>query len=171
MSPRNPVPILMSWNGDQFDPLDRFRKLCDERYVVGEIYSIEAQQPRSKASHSHYFACLHKAWLNLPPPWDAKFPTEDHLRAYALIKCHYYDLKQLVCQTPAQAAAVSAFMGDVKEMSVVELEGPVISVFTAKSQSMREMGRKAFQQSKQDVLDYVSDLIGVDVTTLRNEAA
>jgi hypothetical protein len=163
-------PILMRWSGDEFQPLDRFRKRCDEQYVVGEVYTIEAQLPRSEASHSHYFACIQQAWRNLPES-DDRFPTPEHLRKHALIHCGYTDKKHLTCSSNAQARAVAAFMGPVDDYAVIDIKGPTITVYTAKSQSLRSMGKADFQESKDAVLGFLSEMIGVDVTSLLKASA
>ena len=45
-----------------------------------------------------------------------------------------------------------------------------VTVLTAKSQSAREMGRKDFERSKQDVLEYVSQMIGTTQRQLEMNA-
>ena len=48
------------------EPLGRHHERCNELFVVGEIYRMNAVEERSLASHNHFFAALHDAWLNLP---------------------------------------------------------------------------------------------------------
>lgn len=58
------------------------------------------------------------------------------------------------------------------EYAIVEAVECVVRVYTAKSQSMKAMGNRDFQQSKSDVLDFVDDLLGVERgATARSEAA
>jgi hypothetical protein len=47
------------------------------------------------------------------------------------------------------------------DFAVVIVREAVVLVWTAKSQSVKAMGAKDFQQSKSDVLDFLADLIGV----------
>ena len=50
--------------------------------------------------------------------------------------------------------------------AIVRQRGPVVTVYTAVSQSKRAMGAAMFQQSKSDLMDFVGDLLGVDPETL-----
>ena len=48
----------------------------------------------------------------------------------------------------------------------------VVHVMTAKSQSMKAMGATEFQKSKEAVLNFIDDLLGVEPgATARSEAA
>jgi hypothetical protein len=46
----------------------------------------------------------------------------------------------------------------------------VLTRWTAESQSLHEMGKERFQESKSRVLDILAEMIGVDPTTLFSEA-
>jgi len=46
------------------------------------------------------------------------------------------------------------------EFSIVISKDNTVTIYTAKSQSRRAMNRADFAKSKQDVLDFVSNLIG-----------
>ncbi|HZH10599.1 MAG TPA: hypothetical protein VEZ24_09525 [Microvirga sp.] len=52
------------------------------------------------------------------------------------------------------------------EYSVVVVRGPIVVVRKPKSQSRRAMGKEEFQQSKQAVLEIVSNMIGVQPEAL-----
>lgn len=154
------TPVLAQWDGDAFVPLARHRLLCDKQFVVGDVYPLVPVEERSRATHNHFFACLHDAWLNLPEDVAERFPTEEHLRKYALIKAGYYDETTLVCASKDEALRVAAFVRGADDFAIVTTNGKVVTRFTAKSQSMRAMGKKAFAESKQKVLDIVSEMIG-----------
>ena len=68
--------------------------------------------------------------------------------------------------TAAEAVRVASFIKPMDDYAVVVPKGATVSVFTAKSQSMKAQGRKDFQESKTRVLDLLSDMIGVDRRTL-----
>lgn len=135
--------------------------LCDRRFVVGARYALAEQHERSLASHRQYFASLHEAWLQLPEAMTDDYPTSEHLRKKALIATGYRDERSLVCASKVEARRVAAFVRPADGYAVISTNGPVVVVWTAKSQSMRAMGKKAFQESKQAVLDYVWALVGV----------
>jgi len=164
------LPMPMQWDGEAMRPLGRFAKTADREFVVGQVYRMAEIEERSAKTHAHYFACLHDAWLNLPEDDQERWPTEDHLRKFALIKCGYADERSIVCASKAEAQRVAAFIQPIDGFALVTVSECVVRVFTAQSQSMRSMGRDAFQKSKQAVLDYVAGLIGTSAAALTKNA-
>lgn len=154
-------PAIFDWDGEAMVPMKRFRQLCDKQFVVGEKYQLVVQEDRSSASHRQYFASLHEAWQNLPEDISEQFPTEEHLRKWALCKAGYADERSIVCASKAEAERVRAFIQPIDQYAIVVTSEATVKVFTAQSQSMRAMGKKAFQDSKQRVLEIVWGLIGI----------
>ena len=168
----NIPPMAFSWDGEVMRP--RHSRLADRHFVVGQDYMLEERQDRSQRSHDHYFACLAEVWQNLPDALAERFPTPDHLRKWALIRCGYADERSIVCASHAEALRIAAYVGQFDEYAVVLAKGATVTAWTAKSQSMRAMGRKAFQESKDKVLDFVAGLIGTtrgDLAKNAGEAA
>jgi hypothetical protein len=168
------TPIAFQWDGESMVPLKRFQRLCDKQYVIGEVYPLVPTEERSRATHNHYFASLHDAWLNLPEEIASDFPTEEHLRKYALIKAGFCKKREAVFSSVDDALFAAAIVKPADEYAVVEVLGRVLRVYTAKSQSMREMGKEDFQASKQAVLDVVAGMVGVspdDLATSAGKAA
>jgi hypothetical protein len=153
------APLPYRWTGSEFLPLRP--KLADKDFVIGEVYRLEAVEERSLASHNHYFAALHECWMSLSDDLAERFPTEERLRKYALIKCGYADHRQIVASSKAEAHRLAGFIRPMDEYAVIAVSESVVSVYTAQSQSMKAMGKKAFNDSKQKVLDYIAGLIGV----------
>jgi len=156
------APLTFTWDGDGMQPVASCRRAANERYVVGERYRMDTIEERSQKSHSHYFASLNEMWASLPDDKAVHFPSVDHLRKFALIRCGYSDQRQIVCASKAEAQRVARFVKPMDEYAVVTHHEAVVSVFTAQSQSRKAMGHKAFQESKDKVLDYVAGLLGVD---------
>lgn len=136
-------------------------RIADGYFVIGERYTLEVIEERSAKTHAHYFACLHDIWMNLPEGDAERFPTEDHMRKYALIKSGYADERSIVCSSRREAIRIAAFVQTMDSFAVVIVRGAVVRVFTAQSQSKRSMGKEQFQESKQAVLDYCSGLLGI----------
>ena len=151
-------------------PTARMHNRCNAEFVVGQLYRLDEIHDRSANSHRHFFAELHEAWKNLPEREAERFQTSEHLRKYALIRCGYADHRQIVCASKAEAQRVAAFIKPMDEYAVVTVSEAVVTVYTAQSQSMKAMGRKAFQESKTAVLDYVAALIGVSRDELKQNA-
>lgn len=160
------APILFEWTGEAMVPHARFQRDCDASFVVGEVYRLAVQEHRSQASHSHYFAAIHEAWMNLPEHLAEWFPTAEHLRKHALIKAGYRDERSIVCNSKAEAQRIAAFIKPMDEFAVVTTHEAVVTVWTAKSQSKAAMGKQVFQESKNKVLDVLAEMIGVQPETL-----
>ena len=156
------------WDGEAMIP--RSPKRADEQFVVGEVYRMEVREERSINSHSHYFAAVHDVWLNLHEEEAERFATAEHLRKYALIRTGWHQERQIVCASKAEAQRVASFVRPMDEYAIVTATEAVVTVFTAKSQSYRAMGKKDFQTSKQDVLDLLASMIGVEPQQLSAEA-
>lgn len=155
-------PIIFTWDGEVMKPQPRFAKMADRQYVVGEDYPLAPVSSRSQASHNQYFALIHEAWLNLPEAFSERFPSEDHLRKYALIKAGYRDERTLVCASKAEALRVAAFTKPIDEYALVTVRDAVVTVYTAKSQSAASMGKEDFQASKDAVLGVLAAMLGVE---------
>jgi hypothetical protein len=78
--------------------------------------------------------------------------------------------RTIVCASKAEAQRVAAFIKPMDEYAVVLAQEATVTVYTAKSQSMRAMGKEAFQASKDAVLGVLADMIGVEPTKLSDRA-
>ena len=165
----SPLPFI--WDGEKMVPPSRYwaERGC-ERFVKGETYRLSEAYDRSVNSHNHYFAALSEAWQNLPHDAMERWPTSEHLRKWALIQAGYRDEKSIVAASKAEAQRIGAFIRPMDHYAVVAISECVVTVYTAKSQSLRAMGKADFQQSKQDVLEIVASQIGVTSEGLRANA-
>lgn len=158
-------PLNFNWDGDFMIPLSPAR--ADRQYVVGEVYRLAPHEERSHRSHAHYFASVTEVWRNLPEHMTDRFPTADHLRKWALIRTGHCNSESIVLPTKKAAQEVAAFTRRREEFAVVTVVDFTVTVYTAMSQSYRAMGKKRFQQSKDDVLDLLSTVIGVETAQLQ----
>lgn len=164
-------PIPMVYEGDGvFRALPAYRARAAELYGQGEIVAMVPHEERSSASHAHYFAVIREAWLSLPEDRTAEFPTPESLRKKALIKAGFRDERTIVCASHAEALRVAAFIRPIDEYSIVSVAGSTVVQLTAKSQSMKAMGKETFQASKDGVLGVLADLCGVEPAALSDRA-
>lgn len=163
------IPLLTTWTGTGFEVAPRHRKQADAEFVIGERYVVDVQQERSAKTHSHYFAALTEAWRNLGEDQAERFATVEHLRKFSLIKCGFYDERSIVCASKAEALRIASFIKPLDGFAIVTAKESVVRVYTAKSQSMRAMGKAEFGRSKTAVLEYVASLIGVAPGALERE--
>lgn len=151
-------------------PMGRFRKQCNEQFVVGEEYPMTILEARSRNTHNHFFASVHEVWKNLPEDIATDFPSPEHLRKWALCKTGWSIMKNFVCETPDHAKQLALFARSIDEYAVIEVRGNIVRIHEAKSQSAAAMGKEEFQKSKSDVLDKIAELIDVKPAQLRKEA-
>lgn len=142
----------------------------------GEIVHVEIERARSGISHKHQFAWVKDAWMNLPEevqsqPWAE---TPETLRKHALIATGYHQLTVIDCGAKAPAmrvkAALVAAEAKAHGYALGQVRGSVVRVWTPESQSLRAMGGKRFQESKQAILDWIAAQIGVTSEELRSAA-
>lgn len=164
------APCYMVWDGETFTPISQHRKLADKNFAVGEMYPIVVHEDRSQASHRQYFAALRDAWLNLPEAISNEFLNEEQLRKHALIATGYCDKATFACSSAAEAQRLCAFLMPIDPYAIVQVSGNVVTRWTAHSQSQRSMGKKVFQKSKDDVLNYVSGMIKTTPAALQENA-
>lgn len=155
----NAAPVLFQWSGEAMQPLPRFAKACDAAFTVGEVYRMEVQEQRSLISHNHYFATLQDIFMSLPEEADERIKSADHLRKFALIRCGYRDEKSFLCASKAEARRMAAFVQPMDDYAIVVVQEAQVIVYTAKSQSLKAMGKVEFQQSKDDVLSYCQGIL------------
>lgn len=157
-----PSPLYFEWDGEHMVPASRLAaRLCDERFVVGERYPLEEVHARSNATHAHYFAVLKDLWLSLPEYMAEQFPSVEKLRKTALIRSGYHTKVQHVCKTAAEAERLASMIRPYDEYQIVLVEGVVVTVFHAMSQDHHSMDKTTFQASKEAVLNWCADLVGV----------
>lgn len=165
-------PIKFRWEGDAFVPASRYwASEADKHFVVGQTYRLTEEHERSRQSHKHEFAFVKEAWDSFPDHLLADYPSPEHLRKHGLIRKGFCTMKQYACPTRAEAERLMATLKDNVDtytLVVLDPDRPVVSVLTAESQSYRAMGKKRFQESKQALMEFIGDLIGVDPATLAN---
>lgn len=160
------------WDGECFKPVSAFwSRRADRQFVVGQKYQIEARQERNDAAHRAYFAAVREAFMNLPAEYADRFPNDEALRKFALIKAGYANERSIVCASTDEAKRMAAFIEPIDTLSIVVPLGDIVTVYTAKSQSYRAMDRKTFNESKERVLSVIAQMIGVTVEQLKGSEA
>lgn len=166
------------WTGAAWEPLARFAQRCQQVFAVGQIADLEVTEERSDESHGHYFACILAAWRNLPETYGDRFGTEEKigseiLRHWCLIKAGFRKEQTIICPSKSWAMQAAALADFTNPFAVVQVHGSILTVWIAKSQKLLrnggDMDKKEFEASKEAVLRICSEMVGVDVTTLRKQ--
>lgn len=161
------APQPFRWSGSAMEPLRP--RAADRAYVIGEVYTLETVEQRSGPQHRFYFAALAEAWRNLPDDLAEEYPDAETLRKKALIRTGFHDQRSIVCASKAEARRVAAFVKPMDRYAVVLVSEAVVRVYTARSQSVRAMGREQFAGSVEKVLEFCASLIGVAPGELAKE--
>lgn len=164
-------PFQAIFEGGLLRPLYRFRDLLSAEFGEGEVVTLERHEERSKKSHDHFFVLVEQAFESLPEQYADRWATPDHMRKWALIKAGFRDESTFVCASKAEAPRLAAFLRQIDDYAVIVVSDAVVTRYTAKSQSLKAMGAKAFQDSKTKVLDILSGLLGTDITAGKERAA
>lgn len=174
MAEKAPPPLQFRYCGEgHFEPENGYwATRADNHYVIGEVYGLSVHQDRSARSQSHYFATIKEAWKNLPEDggYLDLFPSTEHLRKFALIRCGFCDVQSFACGTKVEAERWARNLKPFDDYSIVLIEGTTVRRYTAQSQDHRSMSPKAFQESKTRVLDYLASIIRVPIDDLRKQA-
>lgn len=158
--------------GEVFDclvPLPRFTKLFQAQYPAGDTaeheYPMIPVEPRNMKMHGHYFATLNEMWENLPDHIQKRFPSVDHLRAWALVQTGHSHERLFVCDDQTMAMRLATFIRTMMNLAVITIskadDNPkkrIVHVFEPKSQSVALMSQEEFKASKDAVLDLVESL-------------
>lgn len=164
-------PISYQWDGEAMQPVGAAQsRLCDEIFVVGQRYTLIEQKQRSRATHDHYFACVAEAWQNMPDQYALHFPSDEHLRKHALVRCGYADALVVACQSAKDARKFARECKQKDIFAVVDLNGDTVTMWTAHSQSKKAMGKQKFAESKTKVLDWLAQTFGYDASDLGKAA-
>lgn len=164
-------PVVLVYKGDgRFVSLPRYAKQCDAQFLVDEEYPMSILEARSRASHNHYFAWLAEAFDNMPEKQKDRFKDAEGLRAKALVETGWCTEKNFVCDTADHALQLAANIRERSPYAVIIPRDNVVVVYDALSQSAAAMGKESFEKSKHDVIDWVSDLLGVKPGELKKNA-
>jgi hypothetical protein len=165
------APIPFEWTGDVMRPRGTRALLACDRvgYQKGLTYWLTEEHGRSRKSHNHLFAWLDDAWLNLPEYLSDEYPTPTALRKRALIQAGYYDEQIVDAGDPEAALRVAAWAKSSREedFSLIIVRDNFVVQRRAKSQTINAMGTTAFRESKQAVLEIVSELLGITPDELK----
>lgn len=169
------TPIKFTWNGEAMVPAKGYAARAERQYAPSETYTLEVREERSSAEHNHYFAAIADAYANLSDAVTERLRTPDHLRKWALIETGWFDETVTDCGSHEVALRMAAFTKVVErdnrqDYCEIIVRGPALVLRLAKSQSRKAMDKEDFRKSKNDILDLLSDMVGVNRTLLERYA-
>jgi len=163
-------PVAFKWVADAMVPL---RPEAAKAYEPGRVYWLEEVSERSWVSHSHQFAWLAEAWLQLPEDLAPLYPSPEHLRKRALIQAGFYDETAIPITDIKTAKTLIRYLHANDEFASVFLRDSTVFVRRAKSQRVHgpgAMSKAEFERSKNAILNVVAEMIGVSPEDLKAAA-
>lgn len=146
-------------------------------YAEGETVLVSIERGRSTANHKHQFAWIKDAWASLPESevMQPYAETPETLRKHALIACGFHKTYTLDCGGNATAQRIKAQLVaaeyKAEGYAIGQVRGPVLTVWTPESQSVRAMGGDRFKSSKEAILLWIAGKLGCAPDDLRRIAA
>ena len=98
------------------------------------------------------------------------FPSPESLRKWSLIKAGFCSETRIVCANNSEAMTLATKAKSLDKYSIVAIDGKAVTIWTADSQRRDAMSRQAFQEAKERALHIISNLIGTDITILKEAA-
>lgn len=125
---------------------------------------IKDKKSRSKRSHDHFFARVVECWETMPDDLKERFPNAEYLRKWALVKSGYCNQTTFVLESKDDTKNVITLVRTLDPFSIIIVRDNIVTVYTAKSQSLKDMGAKDFQESKDAIFRVIGELLGTDVS-------
>ena len=110
-----------------------------------------------------FFAIVRDVWANLPDHLRAQYPHSEILRKTALCRTGWCDVQTVTAGNKTAALEVAAMAKRLDRYAIVDVQGTVVMVFTARSMRKRVCPKKTFIDVSEKVLDWLSELVGADV--------
>jgi hypothetical protein len=164
------APILFIWNGEAMEPIANFAKIADQRFVIGQVYRLEQVEIRDPASHRHYFACIHTAFLNARERDAGRWRTSEDMRLWALTHTRFRETHTYEAKSEAEAQRVAKDYSKEDQYCRVEVLGRTVLRHRPMSQSYASMTQREFKESKRAVLSKLAEEIDVPLEELEANA-
>lgn len=161
-------PLLFKWTNGVMMPMAS--DAAREQYHEGARYRLAVHQPPSTETRGHYFACIKEVFEQLSDDLAAEYPSTEHLRKRAMIKCGFCTHMDIVCADESAAIQAIAALRAIDEFAYIIQRDNVVRVYRAETQKDNVMGKARFQESKQKVLETLASLIGVSIEDLGKNA-
>lgn len=156
--PKRIRPVVCVWDGEHFIPLPRFRALCDQQFVVHEEYPMIPSEERSMSHHRGYFASLKECWNNLPEEDAGRFPSPEHLRAWALVETGFCSETDYVMDSDKEARRLAADLRRMNPYSIIRISANVVKHFEPESQAVTSANKERFAAQTKAVLDLAASM-------------
>lgn len=132
--------------------------------ISGDLYTADKMRQA-------FFANLNEVYASLPDNQRRRFPNVEILRKHALIACGHCDVMTVACGSKSAAPGVAAAFRLKDQYCIVNIDGSVVTVLTARSMSRRELKAPQFRNLATELFAWVKNQTGIDAATLERQAA
>lgn len=130
----------------------------------GTVFEPEDENDHSDPMRRRFFAIVRDVWANLPDDLRERFPSVEVLRKTALCRAGWAECMVATCGTKAATTEMVRVAKSLDRYAIVDVAGTVVTIFTARSLKKRHCPKKTFLQVSEKTLDWLSQLIGTDVS-------
>lgn len=120
--------------------------------------------------HRGYFAALKDAWMNLPEGEQERYPSPEHLRAWALVETGFCTETNYVMDDEKGARRLAADLRRMSPYSIIRLSGNVVRLFEPESQAVASANKERFGMQTRAVLDLVASMARTTPAELKKNA-
>ncbi len=120
--------------------------------------------------HRGYFAAIRDAWDNLPEEDAGRFPSPEHLRAWALVETGFCTQTDYVMNTEKDARRLAADLRRMNPYSILRVSGNVVRHFEPESQAVASANKERFAAQTKAVLDLCASMARTTPAQLKRES-
>lgn len=135
------------------------------------ICNAQDTQARSIPQHKRFFGVLRAAFYHWPEQAQFQPESEEHLRAYLLVKTGHHTLHNVQVNTSAielVLTTVRAALRAAGSYAFCETDGNDIKIFKPKSIAFHKLSSRAFNELNQKVEEVYREF-GIDPDAVLNE--
>jgi hypothetical protein len=172
-------PITFMWDDVEgvMRPIQRHMREAKRRFKDKNWYPMKVQHNQSDESRRHFFAVLRIAADTMSEGAEQRLGVvgmepkakAEWLRQWALVETGWFMPRSIPCETEGELQSMKGRVGGGGYAAITR-DGLTLHVKKPRSQAMTSMNGTDFELSKRDVLEKLSDELGVKVAELGREA-
>ncbi len=130
---------------------------CPECGIVfsSDIFSADPMRRR-------FFAIVRDIHRNLSGDVLRRFPSSEALRKHALIAVGWCDVMTVLAGSKKAAPGIAAALQSKDRYCIIDINGDVLTMYTARSMSRRALLKKQFHEVAEKALHWIEDQTGID---------
>jgi len=150
------------WKDGAFHPKPEQAHRAGQIFREGQDYFLTVSVAHRAKARNMYHARIRELWHSLSEDDEKKFPSPSALRQFALISTGWWTLEEVRMPSPEAAERFAAYVQGLGQLKATEIDGNMVRVFTARSQSGPGMpDDDDWKRSIDDVIAFLEERLGV----------